>query len=131
MPIYKKVVKVISFVLTAVVIATLYAWERFLHVDIDILLTLTGFALSVALLFFTLRTLGVRRLPVGIGFAVLLTLAIIGSIESVAYIQERGVRREYPEPCSFQDSPQIVRLKNFGLVVMQCRKDGTWGARID
>jgi hypothetical protein len=121
----------IIIALELVVIAAYYIWIRFTHVGLDLLSASVYLIASIALLFFTLHKLNVRGLGIKIGLAGLLAIVMIGVIETSAFLQESRVRREYPEPCSFEKSPQIPRFKHFAMIIMQCRKDGVWGARTD
>lgn len=123
--------KIIVIALEVMIIIISYIWIRFTYVGFDFLSTSVYFIASLALLFFTLHTLNVDKWSTKLGIATLLVVIIIGTIETMALLQENRVRREYPEPCSFLESPQIPRFKNFGIIVMQCRKDGIWGARTD
>lgn len=123
--------KIIIITLEMVIIAACYTWIRFTHVGLELPSASICFIVSLAILFFTLYWLNVHSLSIKIGLAGLLAIIAIGGIETAALLQENGVRRQYPEPCSFEQSPQIPRFENFKIIIMQCRKDGIWGARTD
>lgn len=118
-------------ILGVAIITICYAWIRFTHVGLDTVSVSLFFILSFVLFLLTLRILGIKRLILRICLAGLLAIVVIASIEIVALLQENQVRRKYPEPCSFERSPQIPRFTAFKMIIMQCRKDGIWGARTD
>ncbi len=123
--------KIIIIALEIVALVFYYIWIRFTRVGLDFPLVSIYFIASLSLLYFTLHVLNVHGWSTKLGIAALLVVVMIGAIETAALLQESRVRREYPEPCSFLESPQIPRFEHFKIIIMQCRKDGTWGARTD